>query len=181
MPRKHRTILFVSFVLCIALSTQAHTQENTLFSRLPSEVRSHVETVRGQCREFETNFKPRDPMVGIDFIDLEGTGSKSIVVDDRALCDGLVIAGGNCSNRGCDIRIWKQDKSRKWREVLNEHARQQFVLKDHDNDRFKLMIISIYVGDPRCKPDPKRNYTSGMSCDIIARYKRGNWTWELVP
>jgi hypothetical protein len=42
------------------------------------------------------------------------------------------------------------------------------------------MLVSIYAGDPRCQPDPKENYRSGRSCNLIVTYRNGKWIWQKI-
>jgi len=46
-------------------------------------------------------------MQGITIVDLKGDGSRDIAVDNEGLC-GAHMAGVNCSNRGCDMTIYKR-------------------------------------------------------------------------
>jgi hypothetical protein len=58
-----------------------------------------------------------DDMQGILVLDLKGDGSRDIVVDNEALC-GSRLAAANCSNRGCDVAIYKDAPRGQWRKLF---------------------------------------------------------------
>ena len=43
-----------------------------------------------------------------------------------------------------------------------------------------MMIVSIFLGDSRCQPDPKKVVSSGNSCNLIVMYKGGKWIWQKI-
>jgi hypothetical protein len=71
--------------------------------------------------------------VGIQEIDLEGRGSRDILVDSEYVCSDW-IKGGNCSNRGCDLMIWKQTGRSSWKKIFDKHliGRRKFVSVDEN-------------------------------------------------
>ena len=56
----------------------------------------------------------------------------------------------------------------------------KFLAIDWEKMRLQLMVVSIYAGDPRCQPDPKKEYTSGRSCNLIVTYRHNEWNWQLI-
>jgi hypothetical protein len=105
--------LFPGFLSIVALASHFHVspasaqQQTMRFQDLPREVRSHVDEIRRSCKELDADFKPYDAMQGISVIDLNGDGSRDLMVDNEEVCNSH-MAGANCSNRGCDLIIWKQ-------------------------------------------------------------------------
>jgi len=146
--------------------------------QLPDDLRKYVDDIRQHCKENDEGSQPKDPMQGIAVIDLDGDGSKDLMVDAERLCTTW-IPGGNCSNRGCDLKIWKQTGRRAWRPVFDEHVSRKFVSVD-EKDALKLIAVSIWAGSPHCEPVAGKTYMSAESCDAIARYKKGKWTWMKI-
>lgn len=173
-------LLCACLVAMLAFPLLAHAQDNGAaeFRQLPAAIQKHVREVRAACNELNPENSSIYAMSGIQPVDIEGDGIKEILVNDLDLCNSH-MAGANCSNRGCDLIIWKR-AGNGWRQVFNEHLHNQHVLVDYTTDRLKLIVATIYAGDARCKPDPKKAYTSGMSCDLLVRYRQGRWVWEKV-
>jgi hypothetical protein len=149
------------------------------FSQLPKEARNLVDEVRNRCKEAEPDMKLDYEMSGIQVYDLNGDGSRDIFIDDGELCGGLRIAGGNCSNRGCDMTIFKEISRGQWRQIFQEHLHAKFIAIDWETMRFQLMVASIYAGDPRCQPH--KEYTSGHSCNLIVTFRNNRWNWQKIP
>ena len=118
-------------------------------------------------------------MQGINILDLKGDGSRDNVVDNEGLC-GSHMAGANCSNRACDMSIYKETSKGQWRKIFNEELYDKFLAIDWDKMRLQLMVVLIYAGDPRCQPNPARDYTSGRSCNLIVTYRNNKWNWQLI-
>jgi hypothetical protein len=167
------TLFMIPFHLAFA-----QTMSQTQYDQLPQEVRNTVRDIRNSCKEDNPDFKPYAIDQGITIVDLDGSGSRDIMLDAENVCDGA-HAGANCSNRGCDLAIWKQTGKTSWKKIFKEHLHRKFISLSEDS-RFQLMAISIYAGDLRCKPDPKRNYTSGQSCDALVSYRNGSWIWQKI-
>jgi hypothetical protein len=148
------------------------------FRQLPREIRDHAINVRKSCKELNPDIAFYD-MQGITVLDLKGDGSSDIAVDNEGLC-GVHMAGGNCSNRGCDMTIYKETSKGRWRKIFNEHLYGKYLAIDWDRMRLQLMVVSIYAGDPRCQPIPRKEYTSGKSCNLIVTYRNNNWDWQLI-
>jgi len=148
------------------------------FRQLPKEVRDHATEVRQACKELSPE-KQLDDMQGIEVLDIAGTGGRDIVVDNEGLC-GEHLSGANCSNRGCDLAIYKETSQGRWSKVFAEHVYAKFLAVDWETMRLQLMVVSIYAGDPKCKAVRGKEYTSGQSCNLIVRYRRGKWDWELI-
>jgi hypothetical protein len=88
------------------------------------------------------------------------------------------VAGGNCSNRGCDFTIYKEGPKGQWRKIFDEHLYAKHLAIDWAHMRLQLMVVSIGAADPRCHPEPKRHYTTGMSCNLIVTYRNNKWNWQ---
>ena len=112
------------FVLAVAviiwLPIRAETFERLGFQQLPREIRQHAMEVRKSCKELVGENRTFDDMQGIQIVDLKGDGSRDIIVDNEGLC-GSHMAGANCSNRGCDVRIYKEISRGAWRKIFEEH------------------------------------------------------------
>jgi hypothetical protein len=149
------------------------------FQQLPREIHDHAIEVRKSCAELAGDNRTFDDMQGIDILDLKGDGSWDIIVDNEGLC-GSHMAGANCGNRGCDMKIYKEISKGAWRKIFDEHLYAKFLAIDWENMRLQLMVVSIYAGDPRCRPEPSKEYTSGKSCNLIVTYKDNRWNWQLI-
>jgi hypothetical protein len=169
--------LVMPIVLCLGAASKARELSN--FSQLPKEVRDLAIEVRNQCKELEPEMKLNYEMSGIQIFDLNGDGARDIFVDNEELCGGLRLAGGNCSNRGCDMTIYKEISKGRWRKILNEHLHAKFLAIDGETGRFQLMVASIYAGDPKCQP--RKEYTSGHSCNLILTFRNNQWNCERKP
>jgi hypothetical protein len=148
------------------------------YNHLPSEVLRTILDIRASCKELDPDFKPYAIDQGIIIVDLNGSGSKDIMLDAKNVCN-RVMAGANCSNHGCDLKIWKQISRFSWKKSFDEHLYRKFISISEKN-RFRMMAVSIYAADPRCKPDPKKYYTAGQSCDALVYYKNNRWTWKKI-
>jgi hypothetical protein len=157
---------------------RAFAQPRLEFRDLPKDIRDRAIEVRKACRELFPEMTV-NAMQGIRVLDLDGNGSRDIVVDHERLCSGP-IAGAGCSNRGCDLLIYKEGSRGQWRKIFDEHLHGKFLAIDWETMRFQLMVVSIYAGDPRCQPTPGKDYTSGQSCNLIVRYRDNRWNWEVI-
>jgi hypothetical protein len=129
--------------------------------------------VRKACKENAPEMTLTD-MQGIQILNLNGDGSHDIFVDNEDLC-GEHIAGGNCSNRGRDMTLYKEIARGQWRKSFND---AKFIAVDWETMRFQLMIASIYAGDPRCQP--RKEYTSGHNCNSILTFNHNKWNWQRI-
>ena len=109
---------------------------------------------------------------------MNGDGSRDIFVDNEELCGSLRLAGGNCSNRGCDVTIYKEISKGQWRKIFNERLYAKFIAIDWETMRFQLIIASIYAGDPRCQP--RKEYSSGHSCNLMVTFHNNKWNWQKI-
>ena len=178
---KPYNIVLAAYLLSVLPVTAQPTLD---FNQLPKEVRDHAIKVRDSCQEYTSDGggeeeRTFDDMQGIQILDLKGDGSRNIFVDNEGLC-GRAMPGANCSNRGCDFRIYKEVSRGQWRKIFDEHLHDKFLAIDWDKMRLQLMIVSIYAGDPRCKPNRRKDYTSGSSCNLIVRYRKNKLDWELI-
>jgi hypothetical protein len=165
-------------VLAVMFTPPALCQSTMKYQQLPAEIRSYIDEIHDRCQETDPEFRLFDTMEGISVITLEGRGSRDLMVDAQRLCNDQWIKDGNCTNRGCDLKIWKQTGAKSWKKVFDEHLHRKFI--SVIDDRFRLMAASVYAGDAHCNPDPKKFYTSGQSCDVMIYYRNGNWVWEKI-
>jgi hypothetical protein len=154
---------------------QAEVQQVT-YQQLPREIRKHVDDVRASCKELNNKFKPYDLTQGVTTIDLEG--ARALMVDNEGLCNDA-LPGANCSNRGCDLKIWKEDKQTGWRKIFDDHLHRKFI-STSKSGKFQLMAISVWAGKPECQPNPREEYSSGQSCDLLVSFHDGKWSWQLI-
>jgi hypothetical protein len=165
----------VVYYSCSAAFAQAKSMQ---YQELPSEIRKYADDVHRSCKEQDDSSQPYDLMQGIMVLDLDGSGARDLIVDAEALCNSW-IKGGNCSNRGCDLKIWKQTGQRSWRIVFDQHVSRKFI-STNEKDRLNLMALSIFAGSPQCEPERGKQYTSGQMCDVLVRYKNGNMIYEKI-
>ena len=165
--------------ISIAVPVQAENFGKLDFQQLPKEIRQHAIKVRQACKELAGENRTFDDMQGIQIVDLKGDGSRDIIVDNEGLC-GSHMAGANCSNRGCDLRVYKEISRGAWRKIFEEHLHAKHFAIDWNTMRLQLMVVSIYAGDPRCHPNPREEYTSGKSCNLIVTYKSNGWNWQVI-
>ena len=174
-------LIIIFLTVCNLLWTIPVAAQPVLeFAQLPSEIQNHAIEVRKSCSEIVPEMEFND-MQGIQVLDVKGDGSRDIVVDDEGLC-GRHISGGNCSNRSCDLAIYKEGPKGQWRKIFDEGAYDRYLAIDwmRTPPRLQLMVVSIGAADPRCHPNPKRFYTTGMSCNLIVTYRNNKWNWQLI-
>lgn len=153
------------------------------FRELPNEVQTYVSDVRNRCRELYADVDgskiiPEDDMDGI--LEVELDGRSAIVSDNLHLCTDHVPAG-NCSNRGCDVVIWRQDMRGAWHIVFQEHLHGRTLDIDPNSLRLRSISFGLYAGDPRCHPQPDREYMSSETCGLVARYRYNRWDYQREP
>jgi hypothetical protein len=164
--------------LILIVTSAVSAPQEFKFETLPHEVRMHVEEIRDRCMEADPQFKPYDPMQGITVVDLDGSAA-ALIVDNEELCAPVRAAGFNCTNRGCDLKIWKQIDRLTWRVVFDEHLYRKFISVTDDGG-FAGMVASIYAGSPQCRPPPNVEYSSGRSCYVLIKYRKGRWVWDRL-
>jgi hypothetical protein len=167
-------LVFITSLFAAPVSTPPYLE----FQQLPKEIRDHAVDVRGACKKAKPDMTFTD-MQGIVVLDLNGDGSRDIIVDDEGLCSGR-LAGENCSSRSCDVLIYKEEPRGQWRKIFDEHLYDKHLAIDWETMRLQLMVASIYAGDPRCQPKPKREYALGRSCNLIVTYRKSRWIWQLI-
>lgn len=171
--------IVITAIMGALQSSVLSAQEMIDFNKLPKEIRERATEARRACKELNPEIK-FSQLQGIDIFDLEGDGSTDIVVDNEGLC-GEHMPGANCSNRGCDLAIYKEVSRGRWRKIFDEHLHSKHLVIEPYTMRFKQMTVSIYAGNPRCQPDPDKDYSSGMACTLNVRYRNSDWYWELIP
>jgi hypothetical protein len=165
-----------TLALICSFASAAGQTPNAQYRHLPAQVRHYVEGVRKDCVDLNPQSKPDDLMQGIDSVKLGG--APALFVDAETLCNSR-MAGANCNNRGCDLKIWKEVRPNSWQKVFDENLFRKFISVD-DQGHFKLMVVTIYAGDLRCHPKPGKLYTSGKSCDALVHYRRDRWVWQKI-
>jgi hypothetical protein len=171
-------LIFFAISMTSIHSAPAQTISQGQYEQLPQEIRNTVRDIRDSCKENDPDFKPYAIDQGITIIDLDGSGSRDVMLDAENVCNGA-HAGANCSNRGCDLKIWKQFGRTSWHKVFDEHLYRKFISLS-ENNRFRMMAVSIFGGNPHCKPDTKRDYTSGQSCDALVYFRNNSWSWQTI-
>jgi hypothetical protein len=166
----------IAAAIIICGGNVSKAQELSGFNQLPKEVRNLVAEVRNNSKELEPEMKINDEMSGVQILDLNGDGSRDIFVDNEELCGSLHLAGGNCSNRGCDMTIYKEMSKGRWQKIFQEHLYAKFIAIDWETMRFQLMVAAIYAGDRRCQP--RKEYMSGHSCNLIVTFHSNKWNWQ---
>ena len=94
-----------ALVFMCALGSASAQSPDAQYRKLPAEVRHYAESVRKSCIDLNPHSKPYDLMQGIDPVELGG--APALFVDAETLCNAR-MAGANCTNRGCDLKIWKR-------------------------------------------------------------------------
>ena len=159
-------------LLAAPLGSGAMAQSGAGLEGLPREIRDEVVRIRKECTELYPAYAAKTEMQGLQFIKLEDR--PAILVDNLELCSDHV-PGANCSNRGCDLAIWLQDRGGAWRQVFKEHLHARTVHIDKSSGRLQSLSIAIHAGHAWCKPGPGKPYTSGQSCSLTVRYSAGTW------
>ena len=180
-PVKAQTIaalILSAFAICFSISDALAQAKSMQYQQLPPEVRKYTDDIHRSCKEQDDQSQPSDLMQGIQVIDLDGTGARDLLVDAEGLCNSW-IKGGNCSNRGCDLKIWKQTGQKSWRVVFDQHVSRKFI-STSEKDRLNLMALSINAGSPQCEPERGKQYTSGQMCDVLVRYRNGSMVFEKI-
>jgi len=153
----------------------ATTQDATVYSQLPPEARKAVNAIRASCKELGDPEPDGD--AGLQIIDLDGNGSHDFVVDVENVCANR-ISGGNCSNRGCDLKIWKQTGRNSWKKVFDEHQGKFWLSLDYEG-RFRLLAVTVIGGNAHCKAAPIEP-SSHEYCDALVFWKNGTWEWKPI-
>jgi len=172
-------IMFTIVTLLAWMGSASAQMTELEYSQLPREVRDTIRDIRANCKELNPDFKPYAIEQGIMIVDLDDSGSKNIVLDAENVCNGQV-PGANCSNRGCDMTIFKETSRGQWQKIFKEHLYAKYLAIDWETMRLQLMVVSIYAGDPRCQPDANKDYSSGKSCNLIVTYRNNQWNWQLI-
>jgi hypothetical protein len=165
-----------ALVLAWTLSAASAQTPEAQYRKLPAQVRQYVEGVRKDCVDLNPQSKPYDIMQGIAAVELGG--APALFVDAETLCNAR-MAGANCTNHDCDLKIWRRVGAQTWRKVFDEHLFRKFI-SVNDKNRFSLMAVTVYAGNPHCQPTPGKTYTSGQSCDALVRYRDGRWVWQKI-
>lgn len=158
-----------------AMEPQA-SEENDAYRQLPKNVRQHVEEVRQSCKEI--GVEPPYKLAGIQAMTINGIPAVS--TDSGDLC-GSPNAGINCTNRGCDFKIWEKQINGDWRETFSEHLYGKFVGINPDGS-LRTLLVSISAQDDRCDLSEALKVTliSADSCEALVSYTASGWNWTFV-
>jgi hypothetical protein len=150
-------------------------QSGNLFGLLPLKAQNEIREVRNACNEI--GLKKPYPLDddGLSEIDLNGDGSRDIVVDWKYVACGRPSYG--CSNRGCTLEIYRQTGRNSWKKVFSEQVIQYFMSATY-RGRFRLLAVSIVGGNSRCKAPPVEPISHAY-CDALVFWK-GHWVWEPI-
>lgn len=176
--KSQKAIAAALLALSLQAGVAAAQDEGVRYTELPGELRSYVDEVRESCKGLDESSMPYHPMQGIMEFDLEEDGSSDLLVAAEYLCERR-MAGANCTNRGCDLQVWKEVGPRKWRKIFDDHPYDNFISIDY-NGPFRFMVLKIHAESPQCRPDPAAQYSAGHNCDVIVRYRGGDWVWEKI-
>ena len=177
---KTLTSLLAGLALLLLLIPASAQVSGMSFKDLPPDAKKYANGIRQKCRDFGGAFKLHSRMQGFTTIDLDGDGSRDLLVDTIDLCNSCHF-GANCSNRGgSDVIIWKQVGRRTWKKIFNQHLYRKFLSIGGENGKFQLMAVSIYAGSSQCQPAPGKDYRSSQTCDALVRYRNGKWVWEKI-
>ncbi len=101
------------------------------FKQLPEEVRIHVSKIRAICREMRPEAEGNiAPMRGIQVLSLTGDGSMDIIIDNEQICNVRTPAA-NCSNRGCDVLIFRKT-AWGYSKIFKEHSYEKYFVVDYE-------------------------------------------------
>jgi hypothetical protein len=153
----------------VLLTIPAYAKDSKFPTWFPREVKNQVLDIRNNCTELTKNKYPNE-MQGVTILDLKGDGSRDIIVSSEQLC-GDWLAGGNCSNRFCDLYSYKEGPKGTWRKILNEEEvsllEKNFLSFDKRTRKFQSMRIKISAADSRCDPGPNPSgWLWKRSCEV---------------
>jgi hypothetical protein len=149
-----------------------------LFDQLPRQTQADIRQVREWCTNAGTPVGS-EVDTGLQEIDLNGDGSHDIVIDwQRVACGDA--GGGGCSNRGCDLDIYKQTGRASWKKIFSEHVGKHFMSTTYDDrSRFRLLAISVVGGNSQCKIN-QNEPGARRYCDALVYWRQGRWQWEPI-
>jgi hypothetical protein len=155
-------------------SVAAQTNQN-LFDLLPRQARQQILEVRQWCKEAGTETTYIDS--GLQPIDLNGDGSRDIIVDWKHVACGAA-GGGGCSNRGCNLEIYKRVGKASWKQVFSEYVSQLFVSQTYKG-KLLLLAISLVESNSKCRAAPT-DPPSHERCDALIFWRKGTWQWRPI-
>ena len=159
-------------------NSAAAQSSDSLLSRLPREARDGIREARQWCKANGGGQDQNDfADAGLEQIDLNGDGARDIVVDWRNVACGAA-GGGGCSNRGCDLDIFKQTGPGAWKRVFHEHVSGHFMSTSYQG-RFRLLAVSLVGGNAQCKAKPTEP-SSHEACDALVYWRGGQWAWQPI-
>jgi hypothetical protein len=169
-------VRLVALVLaCLSLTARAQAESFLSLdpAEFPTAVKNALQQVRDACREAEHQSFD-DPQVGITILDLNGDGSKDILLQASSACE-FPTKGAGCNTAGCDLQIFKQVGNRQWKMIFDETLGEQPFLSASETGHFNLMAVSVSrkIG-ARCS-DP-----SGTGCDFLIYWKKNKFVWERI-
>ena len=168
-----RLIALVLFSLVLASQVRAESFLSMDPSAFPAAVKDLLQDVRHRCRE--AGHRPLDvPGLGITILDLNGDGSRDILLQAWQVCDFPTKEAG-CNTGGCEMQIFKQVGKRRWTKIFDETLDPQIFLSASKEGHLNLMAVSVsHKIKARC-PDP-----SGNECDYLVYWKKNGFVWERI-
>jgi len=148
----------------------AQTRQS-LLNLLPADVQSNIRAARDSCGTADSYAD-----AGLQMIDLNGDGSRDIIVDWAYVGCGAAGTTG-CSNAGCDLEIFKQTGPTSRKRIFAEHVSGHFVSV---GKRFRLLAVHLVGGDARCKGEPIYEGSPKTFCDALVFWRRGTWAWQPI-
>jgi hypothetical protein len=180
-------LVLPGMVLFLSGVQLAHAEDDViLLDRIPVEERNRITAAREECKKVEAwpeddykNYTRSNLDLGLMKIDLNGDKSLDILISYERICNDRIAKGGNCSNRGCDVVIYKQVGQHKWTKVFDEHVRPGFLVSLDYQNRFRLLAVSIVGGNKQCVAQ-KLGSSARMYCDALVSWTGGHFVFRPI-
>lgn len=165
-------------LLVLMTVARAHAQSDSgLLRLLPVETQNSIAEAREFCDQ--AGVRKASPDQGLEQIDLNGDGSRDILVDWQNVACGAP-GGGGCSNRGCNLDLYKQTKSGTMKLVFSEHLQKYFVSTDYAG-KFRLLAVTVQGGNEKCPAEASESEpASHLYCDALVYWQQGAWRWQPI-
>lgn len=164
-----------ALVFLIPLSRANAQPQELSFKDLPNEMRDVIKKTQKRCAEWSGEAHDESDLSRVSIIDLDGTGSKDIILSHRNICRYLV-RGGNCDTWGCDLSIWKQVEDRKWSKVLDEHVTGEPWVSMTPEGTLEALGISMVGGNKQCVAEETEENSKPICSALLFRRSR-QWAW----
>jgi hypothetical protein len=180
------TLMLVGLVLSLAESAFPQSEkEDILFDKLPVVEQNKITQARQECKAGEAwpaddykGFSRANLDKGLMGVRLNGDKLVSVLISYERICN-FIVPAANCSNRGCDLVIYRQTEPAKWIKVFNEHVRPEVLVSLDYNDGLRLLGVSIVGGNKQCVAKEIAP-ASHMYCDALVYWRcRPECGWNL--